>query len=222
MKGANALAWSNLPRQRVRGNGDRLLIGLHEPNLAVLIILKQFTVTGGVHFARPDYLGVVDVGGIVDPLVLGIIGGGVADDRDLITGQLQLSFHVGATLSEDVGAIPAEIPSGRGPFGKREVEARRRAAHRTAWSAALLQAKSEDGDLVCASVSGLFVSELLLARDGMRCVLVLIDYPAGKVLEGTLDLPKLPNPRAAIGLHFSVAAPRSRDRESASQTRFVL
>jgi hypothetical protein len=49
--------------------------------------------------------------------------------------------------------------------------------NRNVWSAALLQAKNEDGDMVCASVSGLFVSKLLLARDGMRCALVLIDYP---------------------------------------------
>jgi hypothetical protein len=65
-----------------------------------------------------------------------------------------------------------------------------------------LQAKTESGDSVCAGVSGLFASEPLSARDGMRCALVLLDYPAGKVFEGISDLGKLPNPELrSVALH---------------------
>jgi hypothetical protein len=52
----------------VREEARWVLIGLQKPCPAILEVAEKFPIILGVHLAGPDYLGVVDVGVVVDVL----------------------------------------------------------------------------------------------------------------------------------------------------------
>jgi hypothetical protein len=68
-----------------RKNGIRRKVGLHQPDMPVLVILDQFAIAGYIHFARPDHLGSTNVRSVVDPLIHRIVAGRVTNNRTLQT-----------------------------------------------------------------------------------------------------------------------------------------
>src|SRR6267154_1393657 len=76
------------PRRSIRGDLYRLRIGLHEPDSPVFVVVDKFEILGFVHFARPHHLGVIDVRGVVDPLIHWLVIRGISNDRELSSGYL--------------------------------------------------------------------------------------------------------------------------------------
>ena len=56
---------------------------MYQPDCAVFVVADEFKILGFAHIASPYNLGIVDVRGVVDPFIKGIVLGRVSDDREL-------------------------------------------------------------------------------------------------------------------------------------------
>ncbi len=67
----------------------RFVVGIDQPDVAAFEIVDQFLVLLRAHVVRPDHLGRIQVGTVVDPLVeVDVMVGTVADDHKLAAGHL--------------------------------------------------------------------------------------------------------------------------------------
>jgi hypothetical protein len=66
----------------------RRLIRFYQPNLAVMEVLDEGTVLVRSHFARPHYLGSIDIGAVINPFLMDIVLGGIAHHYKLAPGLL--------------------------------------------------------------------------------------------------------------------------------------
>lgn len=86
-------------------------IWLYEPDFAVFVVSKKFPIVFRRHFSSPNHPGLIDVCGVVNPFILRIVIGRIANDRDLEAGKsFELIFDALAIPTEDVGAVPAAVP----------------------------------------------------------------------------------------------------------------
>ena len=93
-------------RRDVGGEARRLLVGFDEPNGAVVEVAEELLIVCETHFASPDDLGVVDIGAVVDPLLVNAMVGRVADDRELAAGEaFEAAQDLGAVEVAGIGRI---------------------------------------------------------------------------------------------------------------------
>jgi len=73
---------------------NRLSVGLDQPDTSRWVGVEQASVRGAIHLSRPNYLGAIDVGGVVHPLGLraGVVVGSVANDDEMLAWH---TFEVG-------------------------------------------------------------------------------------------------------------------------------
>ncbi len=66
----------------IGNNPRRLGIRLNQPGVPIFVIVQQSPIAFRVHLSRPNHLRMVDVGRVVDPLGIEMIGA-VTNDRKL-------------------------------------------------------------------------------------------------------------------------------------------
>src|SRR5579862_6473296 len=73
------------------------IVTIHEPNLAISEILQQIPIIAWSHIARPNDFGVIYIGTVVHPFVVGIVMRFVTNEHELEAGfSLQLAQERGS------------------------------------------------------------------------------------------------------------------------------
>ncbi len=69
---------------RIRAHGTPVAVRFKQPDLPVLVVGEQLRILPGIEFTRPDNMRCVDIGVVVDPLTLKIVGRPVPDHDELL------------------------------------------------------------------------------------------------------------------------------------------
>jgi hypothetical protein len=85
--------------------------------------MHQFPIVGGIHLSCPDNFGTVDIRGVIYPLFEGIVFRRIADDHELLAGELfEPSLNLGSLDAEAAWAIPLPNLLATRPLSRSEME----------------------------------------------------------------------------------------------------
>ena len=72
------------------------MVGLDQPHVAISKISQQFLVIFFTHVPRPNYLRGVDVGRIVNPLMVEVVGLAISNHNQVLSWRMLKGFeHIG-------------------------------------------------------------------------------------------------------------------------------
>ena len=71
---------------------------MEEPDFSSGEVAQQFLIVLIAHVARPDDFGMINIGGVINPLPIYIVTRAIAHDHEVLAGRMLQFVHYGCTI----------------------------------------------------------------------------------------------------------------------------